>query len=130
FNLTAKPAAPEDVEVVDGIRRIKVAVALTRVDASFFKEHPLTAQLALKQVRSASDLLRPLLDRGASAVAGRMAGALRHVGQANFADEILGTMKSMGYDVREQNPFQPNVVPIALTTTNPVAGRIAALWQN
>jgi len=130
FNLNAKPADPEDVEVVDGIRRLKVPVALTMVPESFFKEHSLSAQLALKQVRTASDLLRPLLDRGASTVAGRLAGALRHVGQANFADEIVGTMRSMRYDVRERNPFDPNVAPVALTTANPVAGRIAALWQS
>ena len=130
FNLTSKPADPDDVEMVDGIRRLKVPVALTLVTESFFKDHSLSAQLALKQVRSASDVLGPLLDRGASTVAGRLAGAFRHVGLASFADEIVGTMKSMRYDVREQNPFDPNVAPLALTTTNPVAGRVAALWQS
>lgn len=130
FNLTSKPADPADIETVDGIRRLRVPFALTVVPEGFFKEHQLSAQLALKQVRSASEVLGTLLDRGASTVAGRLAGAFRHVGNAKFADEIVGAMTSMRYDVREQNPFDPNVVPVVLPNANPVAGRIAALWQS
>ncbi|ODT76199.1 MAG: cell filamentation protein Fic [Pelagibacterium sp. SCN 64-44] len=130
FNLTTKPADPADVEIVDGIRRLKVPVALTMVPESFFKEHRLSAQLALRQVRSASEVLGPLLDRGASTVAGRLAGAFRYVGNDRFADDIVGAMTSMHYDVREQNPFDSTAAPVVLVNANAVAGRIAGLWQN
>jgi hypothetical protein len=129
FNLSTKPTDNADVVVVDGIRRLDVPVALTAVPESFFKEHQLSAQLALKQVRSASQVLGPLLEKGASTVAGRLAGAFRHVGNPRFADEITRTMTGMQYDVRESNPFDPSAAPIILTNSNPVAGRIAALWQ-
>jgi len=37
-------------------------------------------------------------------VAGRLAGALRHIGWAEFANEIVTTIKAAGYDVRDSDP--------------------------
>jgi hypothetical protein len=61
---------------------------------------------ALGAVRDASELLRPLLDGGHSAVAG----------------EILSTMKAAGYDVRETDPFDSaqRVFPIGGPTGAPI----------
>jgi len=130
FNLKSKAPEPDDIEVVDGIRRLKLAIALTQVTENFYKTHALSAQIALRQVQSPSQVLGPLLERGASTIAGRLAGAFRYVGNDRFADEIVRTMNSAHYQVREQNPFDQNSRPVVLRTTNPVAGRIAALWQN
>tara|TARA_A100001391_G_scaffold205405_2_gene205840 strand:- start:30284 stop:31843 length:1560 start_codon:yes stop_codon:yes gene_type:complete len=129
YNLKSQPKDADDVEVVDGIRRLTLPVALTLVPEKFFKAHSLSAQIALRQLRSPSQLLGPLLERGASVVAGRLAGAFRHVGNDRFADEVVGTMSSAQYQVREHNPFEIDDRPVILRTKNPVAGRIAAFWQ-
>ena len=55
--------------------------------------------------KDGSILLRKLLDGGHSVVAGRLVGALRNIGNDKLADTILKTMKSAGYDVRENDPF-------------------------
>ena len=57
------------------------AVALIRVPESFFVRNPIETQVVLAGIRDASELLRLLLDGGHSAIAGRLAGALRRVGQ-------------------------------------------------
>lgn len=129
YNLKSQPKDADDVEVIDGIRRLTLPVALTLVPEDFFKAHSLSAQIALRQLQSPSQLLGPLLERSASVVAGRLAGAFRHVGNDRFADEVVGTMSSAQYQVREHNPFEIDDRPVTLRTENPVAGRIAALWQ-
>jgi len=68
---------------------------------------------------------------GHSAVAGRLSGALRRVGHTVQADEILSTMKTAGYDVRESDPFETaqRVFAINGTTDAPIIGRLQAVWS-
>jgi hypothetical protein len=77
----------------------------------------------LASVRDASELLRRLLDGGHTIVAGRLAGALRHIGRADAADEIVTTMKAAGYNVRASDPFA-DIAPVAAA---PAAAPIASL---
>jgi len=127
-----EPQSParNDLLVHDGLRLFSPAAALIRVPESFFSRNPIETQVLLGAVRDASELLRPLLDGGHSAVAGRLAGALRHVGRAEPAAEILSTMKAAGYDVRETDPFDAaqRVFSIAEPTDAPIVGRLQAIW--
>jgi hypothetical protein len=38
------------------------------------------------------------------------AGAFHQTRRPALADEIIGAMKSAGYDVRESNPFEPGQI--------------------
>lgn len=122
--------SPDEIETVDGIRRMTVPGALMRVRNEFYEQQPLAAQLALSSIRSSSQLLAPLLDAGASTVAGRLAGALRHVKKDRVADEIVKTMRQAEYDVRETNPFAPGNKPLVLRAGSPLVGRLTGLWQS
>ena len=130
FDLKGKPVDNDMLENVGGIRRLTVPAALVSVRETFFQQHPLSAQIALAQIRSGSELLGPLLEAGASVIAGRLAGAMRHVGRPKLADEIVRTMGSAGYSVRETNPFAPDNIPVLLQTANPIVGRLTGLWQS
>jgi len=125
-----QPPAHSDLVVRDGLRLFSPAVALIRVPESFITRNPIETQVLLGAVRDASEILRPLLDGGHSAVAGRLAGALRHVGRVELAVEILTTMKAAGYDVREIDPFDaaPRVFSIAEPKDAPIVGRLHAIW--
>jgi len=122
---------PSDVSVKDGMRLFAPAAALVKVSEAFFNRNPVDTQVVLSGIRDASDVLRILLDGGHSAKAGQIAGAFRRVGCPQIADEIVRTMKSAGYDVRETDPFAPiqrfNVLP-ALTA--PIVGRMQAMWES
>ena len=121
---------PEDLVTRAGLHIHAPAAALIKVPESFFMNHPVEAQVVLAAIRDSSELLGRLLDGGHSVVAGRLAGALRHVGRAALADDIVKTMKAAGYDVRESNPFNPEAKLGALSPgVPPIVGRIEALWE-
>ena len=121
--------ARADMVTRDGLRLFTPVAALVRVPDAFFLRHPVEAQAILAMVADVSDLLAPLLEGGRSAVAGRLAGALRRLRRTDAADEIVQTMKAAGYDVRESDPFaaeQPMAEP--RWKAPPMARRLEGLW--
>ncbi len=132
YDLKQKAMPPAaDLTVRDSLRLYSPAAALVRVPEGFFQRFPVEAQVALAAVKDASEVLGRLLEGGHSAIAARLAGAFRRVGRVALADEIVETMKSAGYDVRELDPFMPEQKPTFLEPgIAPVAGRIKALWDS
>ena len=122
--------ATDRIEVVGGLRALPVAAALVRVPAAFFESAAADAQILLTQLPDASDLNRELLAGGHSVVAGRLAGALRAIGRAGLADDILGTMRSAGFAVHESNPFvkQPPVLGSG-RARSPYVLRLQLMWH-
>lgn len=123
------PAA--DLVVKDGLRLFTLTAALVKASEHFFQQSPVAAQVALTSIKDPSELLGRLLEGGHSGIASRLAGAFRRVGQAAISDEIVKTMKSAGYDVRQADPFAPQerLIPLA-PGIPPVVGRVKALWDS
>jgi hypothetical protein len=120
----------EDVVERNGLRLYAPDTALVKVPESFFQRAPVEAQVVLGAVRDVSGILGRLLDGGHSAVAGRLAGAFRRVGRERFADDIVKTMKSTGYDVRESDPFVAQIhVPAVVAGVVPIVARLNAIWE-
>lgn len=128
----AKDFAPEaKVVIVTGIRVIALPLALTRAVEAFYKNYAQDAQIALHQLRDASDLNRELIEGGRSLVAGRLAGALRAVGRPNLADDVLATMRAAGYTVNETNPFAAALPNLTFTRAqSPYVLRMRLMWQS
>lgn len=126
------PALPPaaDLEEKEGLRLFSPEAALVRVSETFMQRHAIETMVALAAVRGVPGILRRLLDGGQPAVAGRLAGAFRRMGRAAFADEIVGAMKSAGYDVRESDPFAPAQAVAPLAEGTPLAGRLRAMWRS
>jgi len=132
FDLRQTEMPPEDDLIKHfGIRLLSPTVALTKVPEAFYARYPVEAYTVLSSIPDVSDLLRRLLDGGHSVIAGRLAGAFRHIGRGNFADEILSTMKTAMYDVRETNPFVPGqLARTARISVSPITVRLDALWES
>jgi len=127
------PAMPAraDLVVRDGLRLFSRAAALVRVVESFFRRNPVETQVMLASLGDASDLLRLLLNGGHSTKAGYLAGAFRQTGRPDLAGEIIGAMKSAGYDVRESNPFEAGQIFGTLRRPRaPIVGRVEMLWES
>jgi len=107
YDLKEKQAPPgPDIVARNGLRLYAPEAAFVRVPDAFYSRNPVDAATMLMQIRDASDILGRLLDGGHSVVAGRLAGAFRHVRRDDIADDILNAMSAAGYDVREKDPFR------------------------
>ena len=127
----AEMPAAADLVVRDGLRLFSPAAALVRVAESFFSRNPVETQAVLASLADAPDLLRLLLNGGHSAKAGYLSGAFRQTGRPELADEIIGAMKSAGYDVRESNPFEAGQIFGTLRrAAAPIVGRVEMLWES
>ncbi len=131
--ITRIPERPPEghVEVRSGLRVLTLPVALVRVSDHFFQTAATDAQVALRGLPDASDLNRELLSGGHSVISGRLAGALRAIGRAELADDILGTMTAAGYTVAEHNPFLIAPPVLELTrTASPYVHRLQLMWRS
>ena len=119
------------IEIKKGIRMVNLASSIVHSTPSVFTKQPIEARTALMMIKDASELLGILLDGGHSTIAGRLAGAYRNLGQDKIADDIIKTMKSADYDVRESDPFEePTPIKFDLRERSPYVNRIKLLWHN
>ncbi len=132
YDLKVREIPPaEDLTEKHNLRLYNPDAALLKVSESFFMRTPVEAQVVLGAVRDVSGILGRLLDGGHSAVAGRLAGAFRRVGRDGFADEIVRTMKTAGYDVRESDPFSQEQHVLAIAPgVPPIVARLSAIWRS
>ena len=81
-------------------------------------------------VRDASDVLELLLEGGRTSVAGRLAGAFRNIGRDRIADDIVKTMQTADYDIREKDPFEDTInLILPAREQSPYVNRIRLMWQ-
>ena len=116
-------------EKISGILVMPLPLAIIRLPEVFFRTSSSDAQIALHQV-DASDLVRYLVEGGHSVIAGRLAGALRAVERPRLADEILSTMRTVGYTVAETNPFQKPLPELHFEhAQSPYVLRMRLMWR-
>lgn len=130
--LDIRASIPEDkdIDIKDGLRLYSLPIALIECSPRYFRQNPTDMRAVLAMVRDASEVLEGLLEGGHSTIAGRLAGAFRKIDRNRIADDILRTMRTAGYDVRENDPFETQI-PVALPARerSPYANRIRIMWQ-
>ncbi|MEF2229598.1 MAG: Fic family protein [Pseudodesulfovibrio sp.] len=120
----------KDIDVISGLNVLKLPLALAIAPASFFKMYSTAAEVILGSIENASVVLPPLLEEGRTIVAGRLAGAFRHMGRKEIAYEICEAMKDAGHSVHEDNPFEDKALARTWTKPeSPVIGRMNTLWD-
>jgi hypothetical protein len=123
------PPQRERLEI-EGIQVYSLEEGLIVVGTDFYTRHPTDARTCLAMVKDSSDVLAKLLDGGKSVVAGRLSGAFRNIGNDKIADNILATMKSAGYDVRETDPFKEKMqLELSSREVSPYVNRIKIMWK-
>lgn len=119
-----------EIEIKEGVRMVNLPSAIIHSQLSLFRTNSTDIRTALLLIRDASELLGMLLDGGHSTIAGRLVGAYRNLGQDKIANEILKTMKSAGYDVRETDPFEEETpITLGAREKSPYVNRIRLLWN-
>jgi fido (protein-threonine AMPylation protein) len=127
-----RAALPEvgQVSEKDGLRLFSVPAGLVSCGPGFFLQNATDARAALALVRDASEVLALLLQGGRTTVAGRLAGAFRNIGRNRIADDIVKTIQTADYDIREKDPFE-NTINLILPAheQSPYVNRIRLMWQ-
>ncbi|MDX1561490.1 MAG: Fic family protein [Gammaproteobacteria bacterium] len=131
FELRADMPAESSREILGGLRIYTLPAALVHSGAGLFTDNAAEARAALAMVADSSDVLAILLAGGHSTIAGRLAGAFRNIGREKISDEILGTMKSAGYSVRETDPFDtPAPFTVSARERSPYVSRLRLMWHD
>lgn len=78
-------------------------------------------------IRDISSMTAVAIEGGHSTRAGRVVGALRSIVREEMADTLLTTMRQIGYEVSEENPFEENI-RLPETSVSPYASRIRLMW--
>jgi fido (protein-threonine AMPylation protein) len=127
-----RAALPEAGQIAEkeGLRLFSVPSGLVNCGSGFFRQNPTDARAVLAMVRSASDVLALLLEGGHTTVAGRLAGAFRNIGRDRIADDIIKTMQTADYDIREKDPFEDTIdLTLPARELSPYVNRIRLMWQ-
>ncbi|MDR1974245.1 MAG: Fic family protein [Bacteroidales bacterium] len=129
FNLRAPVADRIYREPQFKLNLYSLEEALVECNPDFFNTNSIIARTCLSMVTEVSGLLKILLNKGRTTKAGRLAGAFRNLGNTSAADEIMDTMKRLGYDVREEDPFlDKSIIPYS-RSVSPYVLRINLMWE-
>lgn len=114
----------------EGLNLFSLESALIAAGPGYYRQFPTDARAALSMVKHSSEILARLLEGAHSSIAGRLAGAFRNIGRQRIADDILASMESAGFQVRETDPFEaPSPLTFDKRETSPHINRIKLLWQ-
>jgi len=119
----------EEIENIEGIRIYSLASALIFCSQDYFVRNSIDTRTALSLIKDSSEILTILLDGGHSRIAGRLAGAFRNIGKDRIADDIIKTMKSAEYDVREVDPFTDKTFTSSGRELSPYVSRLKIMWD-
>jgi len=118
------------IEIKNGVRMVNLVSSIIHSTPSIFTKQSIDSRTALMMIKDSSELLNVLLNGGHSTVASRLVGAYRNLGQNKIADEILKTMKSAGYTIRELDPFEgPTPIKFDARERSPYVNRIKLMWH-
>lgn len=128
FNLKAKLPSSIYIHHEYGVRMYSLAEALVYVSPSYYRNDPVSARICLQMVKDESEIYGILANEGASTRAGRLAGGFRNIGRDKIANNILSYMKRLGYDVREEDPFEDRIENLSPFPVSPYVTRISLMW--
>lgn len=127
-----RAALPEIGQMAEkeGLRLFSVPAGLVNCGPGFFRQNATDARAALAMVRNASDVLSLLLEGGRTKVAGRLAGAFRNIGSDRIAGDIIKTMRTADFDIRESDPFEDTInLIMPVREQSPYVNRIRLMWR-
>lgn len=130
--LDVRGSIPQGRNIVEkhGLRLFSLPTALVECSPRHYIHAPTDMRAALSMISNASEVLEKLLEGGHSIIAGRLAGAFRNIGRNRIADNIVGTMRAAGYDVRENDPFETQIqIALPARERSPYVNRIRLMWQ-
>lgn len=122
---------PENRIEKRGLQIMSLPLALCRVAPLYFRANPEEAEIALRSIRTASELSQIIAQYNLKSVAARLIGAYRFLGDTLMADHLEDDLNAIGLKVTAENPFaQQKPFLKTMRPVSPYVARLEALWQN
>lgn len=112
-----------------GLNLYSLSESLIECSPDYYRLDSVTARTCLAMVQDVSDILKLLTDRGQTTKGARLSGAFRNIGNSDAANEIVNTMKGLGYDIREEDPFVEQIKLTNLSSQSPYVIRLRLMWK-
>ena len=127
-----KKKLPGQITNIDGLNVMSLPLCLCRITPEFFKQSPREAEIALRLIRSGTELSKVLVEGGYVSAAERVVGAYHFLNEEEKAQAISEDMKSAGFRIVPKNPFEAKVPFLKPGTriVSPYEARIKALWES
>ena len=125
-----KKNIPKEKLVYNGLQVMPLGLALCRVSPTFFEKDPQTAEIALRMIRSSDELIKPLIEYGYGAAAGRLIGAYQFLNDHKMATDIKESLETFISTKNIQNPFTKQIPLIKTRMKSPYAARVIAIWNH
>ncbi len=121
---------PTEIEKLNGINVMPLPLAICKVTPRYFQKNPRNAELALRLIKTPSDLINMILKHELKSAAARIIGAYQFLQNDQFSTQIRSSLESLGILVNPSNPF-PQEQPLLGKgrLTSPYSGRITAMWH-
>ena len=104
--------------------------ALCKVSPIYFRTSAQEAELALRSMQDASEILKVIVEGKFQSAAGRLIGAYRFLNQPKMADDIKKGVEYAGMRVDETNPFDRDAPFLRNEPfVSPYVARIRAMWE-
>ena len=121
----------KDMEIKQNIRIMTLPAALISCAPTYYSNSTVEARTALSMISDASEILHKLLEGGHSTIAGRLAGAFRNIGKDVIADNIIEAMRTAGYNITENDPFEDKpVIILNERKLSPYVNRMRMHWAD
>lgn len=120
---------PTEIIQKQNIQVMSLPYALCRVVPSYFQKNPREAELALRSIKSASEISQLIIRYQLKTAASRLIGAYQFLQANSMASAIKKDLTMAGIVVTPINPFN-RISPLLSSTrlTSPCAGRIYSMW--
>ncbi|MCK4609106.1 MAG: Fic family protein [Gammaproteobacteria bacterium] len=121
---------PQEITQKQGINVMTLAYALCKVTPTYFKNNFRNAELALRSIKTPSDISRIIIRYNLKTAAARIIGAYQFLKDNGSATTISNDLATVGILVKPNNPFNQSK-PLLTTARlkSPYAGRIQAMWN-
>lgn len=112
------------------LKIMPLSLALCRASLRYFLHSPENAEIALRSIRSPSELSQIILKYNFKRAAERIIGAYQHLGMDQQAETIMNDLASAGMKVMSSNPFEREIVFLKEKQFHfPYGARITILWH-
>ena len=129
FNFKADLPESKHILIENGLNIYNLQASIIYSTPTLYTRNAIDARTALSLIRDSSELLPILIENGHTTIAGRLAGAFRNMERDKIADDIIQTMRQVGYDVREEDPFQEKLaIKLSTRERSPYVNRIRLMW--